>query len=110
MIALPANEFDALARSVNTYGLRAGRYYVFVEFENIRQAVPYCFVGHWDHCFDGHLTGLDVIGRPCMTEGMADRAVYAINKRKKVKRTAPVTWGEFCEQMGIVRGADDLIV
>lgn len=96
---LPPVCFDLLEQSVNTYGLGAGRNYRFDWMTE--QALPCCFVGHWEHCFGDGASGSRMFG---ITTKIADKAVYAINKAKHVMPGARVTWIEFCAQTGILRG------
>lgn len=98
---LPPKCFDILEASVMTYGLGAGRNYRF-NWET-EQALPCCFVGHWEHCFGDGASGSRMFG---ITTQIADKAVYAINKAKHVMPGSRVTWIEFCGQVPIFRGAE----
>jgi hypothetical protein len=98
-ITLPPKVFDILDASVSTYGLGAGRYYRFSP--ELSVPIPCDFTGHLEHCFGD---GKDLARRFGVTTKMVDKAVYAINRRKRAMPGSRVSWTEFVAETGIARG------
>jgi hypothetical protein len=100
MITLPALCFDKLALSVNTHGLGAGRYYRYDLDRHV--PVPLDWIAHFETCFGD----CDNVHRFGITTAMSDKAVYAINKRKRALPGARVNWTEFVGELAIYRGCE----
>lgn len=100
-VILPPKCFDMLDEMVSTYGgVGAGRFYHFSA--RVDEYIPCCFIGFWEECFGSTREPFNLFG---ITPGKSDRAVYAINARKRPWHPAArVSWAEYCAEIGIRRG------
>lgn len=106
---LPADVFDALEFSALAYGgIGAGRW--------TQGGAPLCAVGHAVVASGGHDGAVlmsdtfhaeIVLVAPWLAacEDENDRAVRAINTRRKRERNARVSFADWCAELGVERGS-----
>ena len=99
---LPADVYDALEFSALVEGgIGAGRYFV-----NGGKMVPYCIYGHaYELDRECGSTVLAALANAGVSVSVNDRAVHAINKRRRQPRYARVSFADWCAEMGVERGS-----
>jgi hypothetical protein len=98
---LPADVYDTLEFSALVYGgIGAG-------WTVDSAGIPLCVIGHADQAVeDDWMDGPVVCALWCvgMSGSVNDGAVGRINERKGAPENTRVTFAEWCEELGIVRG------